>query len=146
MAINDNRFADYNSSGFTSSIVASKTYEDLSFSFIHPARGNVLISRDLEAVKNSVKNIVLTPVGTRPFFPEFGTRANTLLFEHFGFPTNIELENEIENAITRWEPRIKNLSVEAIPQEELNAYKITITFRPGFDGVYQLEFLLNRIR
>lgn len=146
MAITDNILGDRNNAGFTSSIVTSKTYRDISLTFIHPVRGNMIISNDLEAIKNSIRNIVLTPIGSRPFFPEFGTSVPDLLFENFGFPTNIDLQNEIREGIIRWEPRLSAIDVEAEPLIDDNAYRIRVVFQPNFQGVSEIEFLLNRIR
>lgn len=146
MAITDNILGDRNNAGFTSSIVTSKTYRDISLTFIHPVRGNMIISNDLEAIKNSIRNIVLTPIGSRPFFPEFGTSVPDLLFENFGFPTNIDLQNEIREGIIRWEPRLSAIDVEAEPLIDDNAYRIRVVFQPSFQGVSEIEFLLNRIR
>jgi len=141
-----NVLSDYNLSRSTASTVASKTYSDLSNSLIHPATGDVVIARDLEAIRNSIKNIVLTPLRTRPFFPEFGTNVDNLLFENFNFITAVALEEEILTGVSRFEPRISNISVSANPNEELNTYNISITFTPYFGGVYNLQFTLNRIR
>jgi len=139
-------YSDYNLSSISASVVASKVYNDLSISVIHPATGDALVARDLEAIKNSIKNIVLTPIGTRPFFPEFGTNVDNLLFENFNVITATVLEDEILNGVTKFEPRISNISVSAVPNEEQHVYKISITFSPYFGGVYSLEFTLNRIR
>ena len=141
-----NVLSDYNLSNATASTVASKTYSDLSNSLIHPATGDVVVARDLEAIRNSIKNIVLTPLGTRPFFPEFGTDVDSLLFENFNFITAVALEQEILTGVSRFEPRISNISVSATPQPDEHIYTINITFTPYFGGVYSLQFTLNRIR
>lgn len=68
--------------------------------------GDINLKKDNTAIKESLKNIVLTINHERPFDVEFGTPASGSLFENpsdFGF----YVENAIATAITRYEPRIK---------------------------------------
>lgn len=66
---------------------------------------------DIFSIKQSVKNIVLTDVGTVPGFPEFGSRITGLLFENMNaFTINI-VQDSIQSALKKWEPRIYNVSV-----------------------------------
>jgi phage baseplate assembly protein W len=138
--------SDYNKSGYIASPVSGEVYRDVSFSFIHPATGNVLVSTDLDAIRNSIKNILLTPIGTRPFFPIFGTRVTSLLFELADPQTERILEDEIVNGITRWETRVTNVRAEVYDYNERNAYSVTVYFTATYGVNAELKFLLNRIR
>ena len=138
--------SDYNKSGYIASPVSGEVYRDVSFSFVHPATGNVLVSTDLDAIRNSIKNILLTPIGTRPFFPIFGTRVTSLLFELADPQTERILEDEIVNGITRWETRVTNVRAEVYDYNERNAYSVTVYFTATYGVNAELKFLLNRIR
>lgn len=142
----NNILSDYNRTGETPSNVATDIYVDVATTFIHPNSGDVLLATDVEAIKNSIKNIVLTPIGTRPFKPEFGSSVTALLFELVDGATSAAIETEIKKSITRWEPRVSDLFVRAEDRAERNAYNITLTFSVAIGATVEVEFLLNRIR
>lgn len=66
----------------------------------------------LDLLEQSILNILLTPVGTRPFLREFGSRIDRLVFE----PNNEVLENLlwtlVKEALDNWEGRIKFLALK----------------------------------
>lgn len=137
--------SDYNRSGYKPSLVSSSIYKDVSSSFINPMSGDVLTSTDIDSVKNSIRNIVLTPIGSRPFFPEFGSRVGDLLFELADITTKVAIETEISESVSNFEPRVSELKVEVNDQSEQNAYFVTLTFSMDY-VVGTIEFILNRIR
>lgn len=137
--------SDYNKSGYKPSIVSSTIYKDVSSSFINPISGDVLASTDIDSVKNSIRNIVLTPIGTRAFFPDFGSRVGDLLFELADITTQVAIETEISECILNFEPRVSELKVDVKDQSEQNAYFVTLTFSMDY-VVGTIEFILNRIR
>lgn len=138
--------SDYNKSGYIASPISGEVYRDVSFTFIHPASGDVVVSTDLEAIKNSIKNIILTPIGSRPFFPDFGTRVTNLLFELADPQTERILEDEIITGIMRWERRVTNVRAIVNDYSERNTYVVTIYFTATYGINAELKFLLNRIR
>jgi len=137
--------SDYNKSGYKPSIVSSTIYKDVSSSFINPISGDVLASTDIDSVKNSIRNIVLTPIGTRAFFPDFGSRVGDLLFELADITTQVAIETEISESILNFEPRVSELKVDVKDQSEQNAYFVTLTFSMNYVAG-TIEFILNRIR
>lgn len=82
-------------------------YSDLNF-FIskNPFNNDFAIKKDQNAIKQSIKNIVLTAIGERPFDKNFGTTVYNSLFE---LPYLIEFycDETIRLAINKYEPRIK---------------------------------------
>lgn len=138
--------SDFNKPNYQPTVVAGDIYKDVSFTFIHPATGDVLPATDLDAIKNSVKNIVLTPIGTRPFFPEFGTGVSQLLFEPAGGLTGAAIKDEIIDGIRKFEPRVSKLQVDVTDNHEQNAYRITILFSTTYSQTAEFIFLLNRTR
>jgi len=141
--------SDYNGSGtgtYTPSSVAQDVYTDVATSFIHPVSGDALLSRDIDAVKNSIRNIVLTAKGERPFNPEFGSGVGALLFELADGATAAAIESEITAAIIRWEPRVTDIFTRVDDEHERNAYRVQVAFTMNGQLEVTIEFLLNRIR
>ena len=138
--------SDFNRPNYQPTVVAGDIYKDVSFSFIHPATGDLLLATDIEAVKNSIKNIVLTPRGTRPFFPEFGTRVSRLLFELASPITAPQIRDEIIDGVRKFEKRVSAFQVRVDDDHERNAYRITMTFQMSYGTDVEFIFLLIRNR
>ena len=65
------------------SIASERTYRDLDLNFTaHPVTKDIVMRYDDAAVKESIKNLVLTMNYERPFHSEIGTPVNSLLFEN----------------------------------------------------------------
>ena len=138
--------SDFNKPNYQPTVVAGNIFKDVSFSFIHPATGDLLLATDIQAVKNSIKNIVLTQKGTRPFFPDFGTRVNNLLFELASPITSSQIKEEITTGIEKFEKRISRFQVQVSDDHERNAYRITILFQMSYGTQVEFIFLLTRNR
>lgn len=139
--------SDYNSSTITASVVAKTgLYSDLDLTFlIHPTLKDIRPITDIDAVKASVKNLVLAGMYERPFHPELGGGVNTLLFEPVNAFTIISLRDAILRALND-EPRIKNIGVEIIDDSFQNAYAINIEFTVLYDQKIEVQFYLDRLR
>ena len=112
--------------------MASKAFKDINLSFKrHPVTNDVITIRDEDAIKRSVKNIVFTILGEKPFDPEFGSVINDSLFELNTTISQIRVQDEVKQSLLNYEPRIENIEVTAriIPDShELNCtvqYDIT---------------------
>ena len=138
--------SDFNRPSYQPTVVSGDVFADVSFNFIHPATGDVLLATDIEAVKNSIKNIVLTPKGTRPFFPEFGTRVSRLLFELASPITASQIKDEIISGVEKFEKRVSTFQVRVDDDHERNAYRITTTFQMSYGTQVEFIFLLIRNR
>ena len=112
------------------------------------------LTKDLIALKNenaiarSVKNIVFTNPGEKFFNPKFGSRITDSLFENADDLTAIEIQTQIEESITRNEPRVRLTSVDANANIDGNAFDVVITYDIiGADiPPQQLEFVLQPTR
>jgi len=84
----------------------------------------------IESIIQSINNIIATPIGSRFFQPEFGSRIPEMLFEIQDDTTEIMLINEAYSSIQRWEPRVQvdfaNSSVRA--DYDHHTYEMTIAF------------------
>ena len=67
--------------------------------------GDVNLKKDSNAIKESIKNLILTMNYERPFDAEFGTQAANGLFEN-QYDFSFYVENAIAAVITRYESRV----------------------------------------
>jgi phage baseplate assembly protein W len=81
----------------------SRTYSDLDLTFTKKPSGDVYKKTDAAAVKQAVKNLLLTTPGEKPFNPYFGGGLNSLLFELANDETNFLLTEYIKSAIDNLE-------------------------------------------
>ena len=108
---------------------SKRIYKDLNLNFTaNPVTGDVATITDVNAVKRSVRNLLLTNHYDRPFHPEIGSNISQLLFENFGIITGTMLSKEIEDMITNYEPRAMVETVETFPVPDTNTYDVRIYF------------------
>lgn len=114
------------------SILVGRTrqYSDLDLSLaIHPDFHDLVPLRDTEAVKNSVRNLVLTNFMERPFQPTVGSNLRALLFEPADDFTSIAIREGIHRVLARWEPRVDSVTVLLEDEPDQNRYRATLGFR-----------------
>ena len=83
---------------------------------------------DIQAVKRSIRNLILTNHYEKPFHPEIGSGVRGVLFELMTPITAHVLTQQIENVIENFEPRARLISVRAQPNLDRNEYECTIEF------------------
>ena len=83
---------------------------------------------DVEAVKRSVRNLVLTNFYEKPFHPEIGSGIRDMLFENMTPITAVVLARKVEDVIENFEPRARLIGVRALPNLDRNEYEVTIEF------------------
>ena len=125
-----------------------KTYSDLNLNFTrNPATGDVARLTDIEAVKRSVRNLILTNQFERPFHPEIGSSVRALLFENVTPLNAVLLEDRIREVIINFEERALITSVRVIDDADRNGYRVIINFQVlnSVENVSITEFL-QRLR
>ena len=83
---------------------------------------------DIQAVKRSVRNLVLLNHYEKPFHPEIGSGVRDMLFELMTPITAVILTRKIEDVIKNFEPRARLVGVSAFPDLDRNAYEVKIEF------------------
>lgn len=107
----------------------SRTFTDLDLNFVaNPATGDVASKYDANAIKQSIKNLVLTKNYERPFHPEIGSQVQSLLFDQMSPMTQAMMEESIRNTILNYEPRVNLRKVAVKFNNDNNAAFITILF------------------
>ena len=109
--------------------MASRAFKDINLSFKrHPVTNDVLTVSDEDAIKRSVKNIVFTILGEKPFQPTFGSVINNSLFELNTSLNEIRVSDEIEQSLLNHEPRIDNLVVTTSIYPDSNELNCTLQY------------------
>ena len=141
--------SDFNARLQPASVLASDfLYADLPMAFnVHPLHNDIKPLVDIDAVKQSVKNLVLTNYFDIPFHPEIGSNVSSLLFELVDQFTAEAIKREIRQVLYKYERRVQVLDVDVIDQADQNAYQVSIKFLVvANDKEIDIEFYLNRQR
>lgn len=130
--------------------VAKKSlFSDLDSSFKRNVfTSDLYVKKDIDAVKASIINIVLTGNFERPFQPRFGGNIKAFLFENIDINTIDSIRDVIIDVINIYEPRAKVLDVVVGDSAtDSNLIRLTITFSMKSTGVIaEVSTLLERIR
>jgi len=127
----------------------SQGFLDLSASFQNNPMSNDLISLKNEtAIARSVRNLILTTQGERPFQPVLGSNVNNLLFDNMDKLTAASLKTEIETTIENYEPRVDINDIIVDPNYDNNEFNVTVSYYiVGIDVPEQeLSFVLESTR
>ena len=110
-------------------IANQNSYSDIDFSFqANPNTGDVGIMYDTEAVRQSVKNILMTNYGEKLFKPDFGVNLRRFLFEPFDASTYEAIREEVFVAIQNYEPRVRVEQVDITPLPNILELRIKVYF------------------
>lgn len=94
------------------------------------ADGRLHWSQDEDNIRQSIVIVLKTEPGERVALPEFGAGLGRFLFEPNTAATHARIQDTVERALARWEPRIQVESVEvAADGDRLDAASATVTYR-----------------
>ena len=115
----------------TTSIITTRNqqFKDIDLSFTVKENGELYTKKDAAAVKQAVKNLVLTNYFEKPFQPFFGSDVRALLFELADDDIEEDIEEAIANAISAYEPRAVVRTVAATSKPEQNSINVYIEFQ-----------------
>lgn len=86
------------------------------------------VDTDLDAIKNSIRNIITTPRGSLPGKPNFGCDIYKIIFAPLDNLTVTMAENYIREALSEFEDRIIIEDIDIKRIEEYNRLRINIVF------------------
>lgn len=122
----------------------SDLHKDLTVS---PINFDLARKIDEEAVKESIKNLVLTDRGERLFQPEVGCDVRKLLFDNVTPDMIILAKDMIKNTIDAYEPRVNLIGVDVIGDLDDNRVTIVIVFNViNKEEPITLNLTLDRVR
>ena len=129
-----------------SSFTESRSFKDLSVGFTRNANTkDVAIVKNDNAIKQAVKNLILTVPGEKPFQPEIGSRISELLFEPLDPFTSASIKQEVINTISQNEPRVRIVNVFVKANFDKNSFDVELRYQiVGLPPVESIEFVLQR--
>ena len=109
--------------------MSSRVFKDINLSFKrHPVTNDVVSINDEDAIKRSVKNIIFTILGEKPFQPLFGSVINESLFELSTTLSEMKVSDEITQSLLNYEPRIANTEVTVSVYPDSNEMNVTVQY------------------
>ena len=125
-----------------------KQYKDLDLFFSKKTNKDLNKVTDIEAVKRSVRNLILHNTFEKPFHPEIGGNVRGLLFENMTPMTSAVIARKIEDTINNFEPRARLVGVKAQPDRDLNGYVVSVFFYVANapTELVELDTFLERLR
>jgi phage baseplate assembly protein W len=124
-----------------------RKFSDVDLSFTPRATGDIFKKQDLAAIKQSVKNILLTGKLEKPFNPDFSGGLGNILFENMDDITQVEIETAVSLAIRSFEPRAILDTVSVKPNIDRNELHVTVRFGIKNTGEQvTLDTTLSRLR
>jgi phage baseplate assembly protein W len=118
-------------------VVKTRKYSDIDltlsartdeFGFLN-GDGDILKKLDAAAVKQSIKNLLLTNHHEKPYRPKFGGNLGNRLFDLMDASTSDQIIDDIKIAIERYEPRAKITGLKVVASPDYNYLSVIIEFR-----------------
>ena len=105
------------------------SFKDLNITFKkHPVTNDVVVSKDASAIKQAIVNLLMTNKGERLMNPNYGSDIRRYLFEPLDYGTAQQIIGNIEFTVSKWEPRIQILNLDAIPNYNDNGFDVEMTY------------------
>ena len=126
----------------------TRSWADLDLDFTaHPVTKDIVLKKDVEAVKRSIRNLILTNRYERPFQPDIDGGVTRHLFELATPHTIHNIESAIKNCIYNYEPRAEVLDVFVTGDIDNNGFNVSISFRViNTPDPVTIELFLERLR
>lgn len=125
--------------------MAKVFWSDYDDNFERQSDGDVQKDTDVNAIFNSLRNIILTIQGERRMLPTFASNISQILFEPIDEVTARQIAENLLKAIQIWEDRIDVTGFDIEPMHDQNQYRCRLRFTiVGSDEVETVDFILTR--
>ena len=127
----------------------SKGFKDISAIFeVNPLNDDLIVLKNANAIARSIRNLIFTNRGDKPFNPFLGSRVTEMLFDPMDQISSVSVKAEIERTINSFEPRVNLEKVTVTPDYDGNQYDVVIKYQIiGIDvDTQQLSFALELTR
>jgi|TARA_B100000287_G_C20613152_1_gene772890 phage baseplate assembly protein W len=127
-------------------LAKSRSFKDIGMAFgKNPFTDDVSAVKDDNAIKQSIRNLVMTSPGEKLFQPTIGCQVYAMLFEPLDAFSVDAIKSEIINTINQHESRVQLREVNAVPFSGNNKLAVTITYQiVGIPIVEEVKFVLQR--
>ena len=103
---------------------------DLKFTKTGDAPHDLAVKKDINAIRQSLVNLILTRPGEKGFSPEFGSNIVDLIFENFDPVQMIRIQEDIRESIGAFEPRVNFVGLDFDTNNiDSNMISINLQFR-----------------
>jgi len=129
-------------------LTKNQNYTDIPF-FINPNpfTRDISLVNGMAAIRQSIKNIVLTNNGERAFEFYFGSTLYGILFDNFTYELMMDVQSRIGNNIRIYEPRVSLNDIRLIDDSAQNSLTVIIDFYiPDFKQNDIIRISLARTR
>lgn len=126
----------------------TRIFSDIDLSFErHPVSKDIFAKYDDNAIKNALKNLILTKHYERPFHSEIGSNVTALLFENASPAVSAIIRQTISDVIDNFEPRVELLDIVVDMKPDQNELLVRIVFKiRNTTRPITVEFTLDRTR
>jgi phage baseplate assembly protein W len=124
----------------------SAIYSDFPTGFtVSPINGALTRVINASSIRQSIRNLLLTNRGERPFQPDLGTDIRSLLFEEYTVVVERELDRRIRYVIDAYEPRVYDLDIKFVNHDV--TLDITLSYSVvNIPDKQQMTMNIKRIR
>ena len=127
----------------------SKGFKDISAVFeVNPLNDDLIALKNTNAISRSIRNLIFTVPGDKPFNPTLGCRVTEMLFDPMDKLTTSAIKSEIEDTVRNYEPRVNLNKVIVNEDYDNNQYNVIINYTVvGIEAdAQQLSFALELTR
>jgi phage baseplate assembly protein W len=124
-------------------------YSDIDLKFrVISNSGDIALKKDIQAVKQSVINILMTHRGEKVFHQNFGGSLRDYLFENYDTITAAAIKSRITSTLLNYEPRVQIIDVVITDLIERNALMIMLelNIKSPEETTTTIEFIVERLR
>lgn len=133
----------------TATLVSSReiAYKDIDLTFQNRPSGDVYKKTEAAAVRQSIKNLILTNRFEKPFNPNYGGGLNEFLFSLDQEFDELDIQERIFDVIKNYEPRAVTNRVIVDLAPDQNSVNVTIVFTVvSTNETTQIDVSLTRVR
>ena len=125
-----------------------RLFKDIDMSFGKNDFSNDINKKlDVNAVKQAIKNLLLTKTGERPFNPELGSPLYNMMFEPMRPGIETVISSRVRDVIETYEPRARVMDIETFADYDNNGYRLSLFFHVvGINEQQALHLNLTRLR
>ncbi|MAS48000.1 MAG: hypothetical protein CL557_11375 [Alphaproteobacteria bacterium] len=127
-------------------LAQSRSFNDIGMAFgKNPFTDDISVVKNDNAIKQSIRNLVMTAPGEKLFQPTIGCQVYAMLFEPLDAFSVDAIKSEIINTINQHESRVQLRDVNAVPFKGNNKLSVTISYQVvGIPIVEEVKFVLQR--
>lgn len=124
--------------------MANEIWSDLDQRMITDGQGNIKRVVNVDAVINSISNILNTEKGSRCMLPQFGGVLGSIMFDNINSSMRTSIAEAMKAEIEKWDdrPTVTNIDFYSDPDRNLVTFVIGFTIK-GYDNIFTYKQTVN---